>query len=132
MVSLIVAKLGGLPDGGQVLVVDDDESIRETLSEVLRDRGFSVNVAENGAAALAHLRSHQPPRVIVLDLAMPVMSGSEFREHQLADPRLASIPVVVMSAADRGGVVAKRMKADAFLPKPPSVRVLLETVARYC
>ncbi len=112
-------------------MVDDDESIRETLSEVLRDRGFSVAVAEHGAAALTHLRSHEPPSVIILDLVMPVMSGAEFREHQLADARLAAIPVVVMSSADRGGVVAKRMKVDAFLPKPPSVRVLLETLARY-
>ena len=128
----IVANQGELPDGGQVLVVDDDESIRETLSEVLRDRGFSVAVAENGAAALAHLRAHELPCLIVLDLMMPVMSGAEFRDQQLADPRLAAVPVVVMSAADRGGVLARRIKADAFLPKPPSVRVLLQTVARFC
>ncbi len=121
-----------MPARAPVLVVDDDESIRETLCEVLRDEGFLADCAENGAVALDYLRSHDLPSLIVLDLMMPVMSGAEFREKQLADPRLAGIPVMVMSSADRGGAVAKRLKVDAFLPKPPSIRLLLETVARYC
>ena len=116
----------------QVLVVDDDESIRETLSDVLRDEGFSVAAAEHGGAALGYLASHDLPCVIVLDLMMPVMSGAEFREKQLALPRIAKIPVIVMSAADRGGVIAARLQVRDFLPKPPNVNVLLDTIARYC
>ena len=112
--------------------MDDDESIRETLAEVMRDEGLSVGLAENGAAALEYLGANDPPSIIVLDLMMPVMSGAEFRERQLADPRLAAIPVVAMSGSDRGGVVARRMKVEAFLPKPPSVQVLLATVKRFC
>jgi CheY-like chemotaxis protein len=134
MLAPIVADPGEKRGGCQVLVVDDDESIRETLSDVLRDEGFLVEQAENGAEALTYLRAQGPerlPAVIVLDLMMPVMSGAEFRERQLDDPRLSKIPVVIMSAADRGGVIAKRMKADAFLPKPPSMRLLLEAIARF-
>ncbi len=134
MIEVIVADPGEKGGGCQVLVVDDDESIRETLSDVLRDEGFFVDQAENGAEALAYLRGHDAqhlPAVIVLDLMMPVMSGAEFRERQLDDPLLSRIPVVIMSAADRGGVIAKKMKADAFLPKPPSMRLLLETIARF-
>ena len=135
MLGPIVGDAGEKPGGKTVLVVDDDESIRETLGDVLRDEGFTVALAENGAAALRYLQSQDEtdfPKVIVLDLLMPVMSGAEFRERQLDDPRLAKIPVVIMSSADRGGVIAKKMKADAFLPKPPSMRVLLETMSRLC
>ncbi len=134
MFQVSVADPGEKRGGCQVLVVDDDESIRETLSDVLRDEGFSVDQAENGAAALMYLRAHDAqhlPAVIVLDLMMPVMSGAEFRERQLDDPNLSGIPVVIMSAADRGGVIARKMKADAFLSKPPSMRVLLDTIARF-
>lgn len=116
----------------QVLVVDDDESIRETLSDVLRDEGFSVSSAVNGADALGYLAKHGAPCVIVLDLMMPVMSGAEFRQRQLQLPALANIPVIVMSAADRGSAVAASMQAAAFVAKPPSMDVLIGTIARYC
>lgn len=119
-------------EGSQVLVVDDDEAIRETLTDVLSEEGFSVATAEHGVAALGYLRTHKHPCVIVLDLMMPVMSGAEFREKQLADEGLARIPVIVMSAADRGGVIAAKLRANEFLPKPPSVLALLNSVARYC
>jgi CheY-like chemotaxis protein len=118
--------------GSQVLLVDDDESLRETFSDILRDEGYSVSAAENGRSALLYLASHDLPQVIFLDLMMPVMSGAEFREKQLAEPRLVDIPVIVMSAADRGGVISKRLRADGFVSKPPSAKVVLDTVARYC
>jgi CheY-like chemotaxis protein len=115
-----------------VLVVDDDEDIRETLAQVLMDEGFTVASAENGQDALDYLEGHEAPCVIVLDLMMPVMTGAEFRAKQLAEPRFASIPVIVLSAADRGGAIANTLRASAFIAKPPSMDLIVETVARYC
>jgi CheY-like chemotaxis protein len=117
---------------GHVLVVDDDEAVREVLSDVLRDEGYLVESAENGAVALGYLETHDLPCIIVLDLMMPVMSGVEFRARQLAEPRLAKIPVIVMSAADRGREIALTLHADSFMPKPPTVSVLLDAIQRYC
>lgn len=119
-------------ESGQVLVVDDDEDIRETLADVLRDEGFSVAAAVNGADALGYLASHDLPCVIVLDLMMPVMTGAEFREKQLAEPRIADIPVIVLSAADRGGPIAAQMRANCFLAKPPNMDTLIRQIASYC
>jgi CheY-like chemotaxis protein len=118
--------------GSQILVVDDDDTIRESFASVLRDEGFSVAAARNGLEALSYLESHTPPRVIVLDLMMPVMSGAEFRQKQLAEPRFAGIPVIVMSATERGGSIAKALHAAGFLSKPPHLELLIETVAPYC
>lgn len=115
-----------------VLVVDDDEDIRETLSQVLLDEGFTVASAENGQDALDYLEGHGAPCVIVLDLMMPVMTGAEFRERQLAETRFAGIPVIVLSAADRGSAIASTLRAAAFIAKPPSMDLIVEAVARYC
>lgn len=115
-----------------VLIVEDDEAIRDSLTDVLRDEGFTVATAANGLDALGYLEAHGPPCVIVLDLMMPVMSGSEFREKQLADPRFASIPVIVMSAADLGSIIAAQLHANGFFAKPPDVDAMIATLTRYC
>ena len=107
-----------------VLIVEDDDGIRETLQEILLEEGYTVSVAENGRRALDVLSSGRPlADLIVLDLMMPVMNGQEFRAHQLAHPRWSRIPVVVISAvapADswRGGgarFVAKPFSLDTIL-----------------
>src|SRR5919206_1695644 len=89
--------MAAVPDRGEVLVVEDDFAIRETLRELLEDEGYRVAWAANGKEALARLHE-RAPRVILLDLMMPVMDGWEFRVAQQRDPALASIPVVVISA----------------------------------
>ena len=119
--------------GGRiVLVVDDDEDIRESFADVLQDEGYCVAAAENGAAALEYLAKNALPSIIVLDLMMPVMSGAEFRERQLAEPRYASVPVIVMSAADRGSQIATEMNASGFIAKPARVDQLISAIARLC
>jgi CheY-like chemotaxis protein len=80
-----------------VLVVDDDEGIRETLQEVLTAEGFDVTVAENGAVALEAMRSTLPD-VVLLDLMMPVMSGWELLETVGGDESLRGTPIIVLSA----------------------------------
>src|SRR5262245_7048564 len=84
--------------GARLLLVEDDVSIRSALAEMLGDEGFTVTTAENGRAALDQLRQGPAPDVIVLDLMMPEMDGWEFRVAQRADPLLAGIPLLAMSA----------------------------------
>ena len=81
-----------------VMVVEDDVDIRQALIEILEDHGFGTLAARDGADAL-NILSHatELPCVILLDLMMPVMDGATFRQVQRQDPRLASIPVVVLS-----------------------------------
>lgn len=113
-----------------VLIVDDDEFIRQTLAEVLRDRGYSVATAKHGVEALEILISVRPD-LILLDVNMPVMSGTQFRAAQRLDPSLATIPTVVMTAGDRASEAAASMAADGSLPKPIKLRTLLSVVSRY-
>jgi CheY-like chemotaxis protein len=82
-----------------VLVVDDEADIRESLRDALDDEGYAVFVASNGKEALALLPALARPCAVILDIIMPVMSGTEFYEAMLATPTLADIPVL-MSTSD--------------------------------
>jgi CheY-like chemotaxis protein len=116
----------------EVMIVEDDFEIREILRELLEEAGYRVMWAANGMEALARLRIGRAPRVILLDLMMPVMDGLEFRTAQRRDPALAAIPVVVISADHGMDQKVCDMQADAYLPKPFELRTLLATVNRYC
>jgi CheY-like chemotaxis protein len=110
-----------------ILVVDDDEDTRKTLRMVLEAAGYEVCEARDGARALESLRKGMRPGLILLDLMMPVVNGWEFREQQLADPALADIPVVVLSAY--GDVQrTETIEADAYLGKPLALNTLLSAV----
>ena len=102
--------------GLRLLVVEDDENIRESLSDLLRDEGATLATAANGREALDELRATKPPDLILLDLMMPVMDGWEFRVAQRADQALAGIPLIAMSA-DRSAK-ATAIAADAYVGKP--------------
>jgi CheY-like chemotaxis protein len=85
-----------------VLVVDDDPDLRDGVSDALRAAGHEVACAADGAEAWELLGGGRAlPDAIVLDVAMPVMDGVAFRRRQLADERLAGIPVVVVTSLDR-------------------------------
>lgn len=117
---------------GMILVVDDEASVRDALVETLEDEGYEVAAARDGAEALAWLRANPPPCLILLDLWMPRMTGEAFRAAQLADPAIASIPVVVISAVKDGAARARAMQTQAYLQKPVSLDGLLTMVERYC
>jgi CheY-like chemotaxis protein len=118
---------------GTVLIVEDDHDLREVIAEILTEERFGVLQATHGAEALAILRSSpELPAVILLDLMMPVMSGMQFRDIQRADPRLAAIPTVVMSAVTEGELKASALQPDAFLAKPTDQEHLLGIVRRFC
>ena len=109
-----------------VFIVEDDVDTREMLGRFLELEGYRVESAPNGKLALERLGAGVGPCVILLDLMMPVMDGWRFREEQLHDPTLASIPVVVISAnAEQGG---RRIEADAVIPKPVDFEQLLRTI----
>lgn len=119
-------------DGGHILVIEDDFAIRETVVDVLEGEGFEVDCAANGEEALRHLaEGHAPPGVILLDLTMPVMDGWAFRTAQRRDPRIADIPVVVLSAEARVEATLAGLEPAAFLPKPFELDRLLDLVGRY-
>jgi CheY-like chemotaxis protein len=114
-----------------VLVVDDDDGIREALVELLADAGHAAISVANGQAALDYLRrAHTPPCLILLDLMMPIMDGETFRQKQLADPVLRRIPVVVLTAAGREA--ASKVPADGVLLKPVTLDETLAAIHRHC
>jgi CheY-like chemotaxis protein len=113
-----------------VLVVEDDPSIREALSEALETEGYRVVCAEHGQAALQHLAGAEPPCLVLLDVMMPVMDGIAFRQAMLGDARLAEIPVVVITAG--GAQLAARVPASKVLHKPVRMEVVVAAVREHC
>ncbi|HKQ71254.1 MAG TPA: response regulator [Polyangiaceae bacterium] len=112
-----------------ILLVDDDRDVSEALSTVLIDEGYDVATAYNGHEALAYLKSHTPlPRLILLDVMMPVMDGYEFRIEQRRDPALADIPVLVLTAGSMGERIAE-LGVAAHLRKPIDLERLLGELA---
>jgi CheY-like chemotaxis protein len=117
-------------DTPHVLVVDDDTDVREMLEMFLGHSGFTITSASNGIEALEKMRE-QAPCLVLLDLMMPVMSGWQFRERQLQDPRLASVPVVCITAAYDPQTVQKRLGLPC-LQKPVDLEELVGIVHRAC
>ena len=113
----------------RVLVVEDEDYIRSFVTDVLAAEGYEVQEATNGYEALAVLDEWRAD-LIVLDLMMPCCDGWTFRAEQLGRQDLASIPVVVMSAAYDAHREANKLQAAAILPKPFELDRLLETVER--
>jgi CheY-like chemotaxis protein len=110
-----------------VLIVDDDHDLRQTLSEILRDEGYAVETAVNGREALDLMRGRSAPRVLVLDLMMPVMDGWQLLDELRRDEALSRIPVVVISASNRG---PRATGAAEILQKPLDYYKLVTSVER--
>jgi CheY-like chemotaxis protein len=113
-----------------VLIVEDDADLREMMAQLLTLEGFQAATATNGREALDYLRKSPTPDLILLDLMMPVMDGWEFSKQQQADPAIAKVPVVVLTAVDQAR--AKAVNATAFLNKPLDFDRLLQLVRQYC
>ncbi len=119
------------PASCSVLVVDDDRDIRETLQEILESEGYQVETARNGAEGLERARQRHPA-LILLDLFMPVMDGTEFRHRQLEDAQLSRIPVVVVSAAAGLEDRIASLGVAGHIEKPLDIELLFDVVGRYC
>jgi CheY-like chemotaxis protein len=113
----------------RVLVIDDDEDIRETLQAVLEDQGFAVACAANGRQAMDMLlRDESNPALILLDLTMPEMDGWAFRREQQSVRRLADIPVVLFSGNLDAAQAARSLNATALMTKPLRLEGLVTLV----
>ena len=110
-----------------VLVVEDDESIRNVITDVLEDRGYRVIGASNGADALDQLDQTRPD-VMVLDLLMPVMHGWDFMESYAEKTDGALIPIVVVSVNPVLPRSFDRFGVQSVVRKPFDVDVLAESV----
>lgn len=113
----------------QILVVEDDVDIRESLVDLLEDNGYGVAQAGDGTEALAVLGGGgAQPDLIILDLMMPNMNGAQFREAQLQLADHASIPIVLTTADRNGRDKATELRANGFVQKPFKGRALLDVV----
>jgi CheY-like chemotaxis protein len=114
----------------EILIVEDEPDLREGLAMLFADEGYRVSTAGDGAAALARLRQGPRPSLVLLDLMMPVMDGWQFRAHQLADPALARIPVIVLSGVVLDDTEAGTLRAMAYVRKPIRIGFLLDLLAK--
>jgi CheY-like chemotaxis protein len=115
-----------LPAGPcDVLVVDDDQQLRETALEILALGGFMAAGAGNGAEALAFL-AKESPALILLDLRMPVMDGWTFLRQRAASPALAAVPVVILSGEPSEPALLGTV--EGWISKPFTEEDLLNTV----
>jgi two-component system phosphate regulon response regulator PhoB len=112
-----------------ILIVEDEENIRELLSYNLQQEGFRVTGVEYGEAALAAVHSHQPD-LIVLDLMLPGIDGLTVCQKLKADPATATIPIVMVTARGEEADVVRGLElgADDYITKPFSPRVVVARI----
>lgn len=113
-----------------VMVIEDDHDIRVSVRALLEDEGYKVLTVTNGLSALSTLeRSAELPSLILLDLMLPVMDGWHFAARMRLNPRLANIPIVIMSAYEDP---PPPEGVRGFLKKPVDDEALLRVVSAHC
>ncbi len=112
----------------RILVVDDDDTIRELITMALEDEGYTIASASHGLEALA-ITGQMPVDLILLDMRMPVMDGAEFAAAYRAGPG-PHAPIVVLSASRAAVEAAGQVGAVGFLAKPFDLDRLLSVVAK--
>src|SRR5258705_9029692 len=110
--------------GSLVLVVEDDENVRQMLADLLQLNGFRVAAVSDGLEALKHLARGEEPAAIILDLMMPGVSGVRFLELRAINPKLPQIPVIVATGS---GIDAAGFDVVAVFAKPLDVNAVLTT-----
>src|SRR5688500_17775123 len=104
---------------GYILVVDDDESVLISIQEILEDEGYTVDGASSGQQALEKI-SRRKPDLVILDIVMPEMSGLQVCRAIRADPFMARLPILFLTARARPSDIAEGLDAgaDDYLVKP--------------
>ena len=112
-----------------ILVVEDDEDIRNAIVDLLETEGYKTESAINGKDALDKLGEIERPCLVLLDMMMPIMNGRQFLDEVMKDSTLAPIPVLIVSAvADK----TNTQGSVGFLKKPIDIDVVLDVVSQYC
>lgn len=112
-----------------ILVVEDDDDIRNAIVDLLETEGYSTEAAINGKDALEKLNFIPKPCLVLLDMMMPIMNGRQFLDQVMRDSTLAPLPVLIVSA------VADKTNTEGsvgFLKKPIDIDVVLDVVSQYC
>lgn len=114
----------------QILVVDDDQDVAESLSDILVDEGHEVRIAANGLEGLLSATS-QIPSLVLLDVEMPVLSGPDMAyQLRLRDEGVEHVPIVLMSGSTRLEQAVRRVGTPYYLAKPFSLDAMLALVNR--
>ena len=113
-----------------ILIIDDDESMRELLRLHLRSAGYEVQVAEDAIAA-GYMVLKQPPDLIITDVNMPHLDGFEFIEALRADKTLPEIPVIFLTSMEEGDQRGKSLGVVGYITKPVRADRLLAMVAQH-
>ena len=117
----------------RILIVEDDNDLRDLLRIVLLEEGFQVDTCPEGKAAMQTLEAAKKdkkdlPHMVILDLNMPIVDGWKVAKWLDEDPELTDIPVIVTSATRDQGEAAKALHADAYLVKPFTTDEILTIV----
>ena len=118
--------------GKRILIIDDDMSTLELMSTILGCEGYRVAAARNGLDGIDRLHTYEKPDLILLDLKMPGMDGQGFCQARRKDQGWATIPLVVLSAAEDVAAQASKLAAVAYLRKPVDTLKLLTLVRQHC
>jgi CheY-like chemotaxis protein len=112
-----------------ILVVDDEEDVREVIALSLSNRGYEIETAANGTDALARMRAKRFD-LVLLDVMMPVVTGIEVCRLAKADPALADVPIVFLTAKGGGDALAEGLEAGAlmYLQKPFTTEKLVRLI----
>jgi CheY-like chemotaxis protein len=120
-----------MPPQGWILIVDDDEDIRDVIALILQTRGYRTVAACDGQDALDHLQRNGPPSLVLLDLMMPRLNGEGFAAEMRSRPETRDVPIVVLSGDTAGPKTAAAMRATGYLAKPVELATLLATIERH-
>src|SRR6202044_3864776 len=112
-----------------IVIIDDEFGLADVLTATLSDIGFRVFSAANGKQGLEVMAEH-PPNLVLLDYMMPLLDGVGVLKAMRADPKLASVPVIMMTAVPESVVRAQCHGYTAFLRKPFDFQTLLKAVER--
>jgi CheY-like chemotaxis protein len=113
-----------------VAIIEDDSEFRSMLRELLEEQQYRVVAVSNGAEALETLRGDVLPNVILLDVSMPVMDGFDFLRLRNEDPRLAAVPVVLVTNAKPHE--RPTIGVNDVVRKPIDIDEILFAIKRYC
>lgn len=114
-----------------ILLIEDDQDIRDSLELLLHMEGYQVRTASNGAEGLLRLRDIPPPDLVLLDLMMPVKNGYEYSAEHRQDPTHGNVPIVVLSADKDVDKKSSQLAAQAILKKPIDMHELLHAVSKH-